>query len=101
MPNHVHALIETREGFPMADVLHSWKSYTSSRATKWLGRRGEFWQREYLDRFIRNAEHYEAVVAYIEENPVKAFLAKVKADWPRSSAQFRSAAGAPASLTAT
>jgi putative DNA methylase len=101
MPNHVHALIETRVGFPLADVLHSWKSYTSSEANKRLGRRGDFWQREYLDRYVRDAEHYPAVVAYIEENPVKAGLAKVKTDWPCSSARFRSALGAPASLPAS
>src|SRR5436190_916112 len=75
MPNHVHALIETKEGFPLADVPHSWKSFTSSQANKFLGRRGDFWQREYLDRYVRNAEHYQAVVSYVEENPVKAGLA--------------------------
>ena len=97
MPNHVHVLIETREGFPLADVLHSWKSFTSRKASKLVGRSGEFWQREYLDRYVRNAEHYQAVVAYIEENPVKAGLAKVRTEWPWSSARFRhpGSAGVP------
>ena len=99
MPNHVHALIETKEGYPLAEVLHSWKSFTGSQANTHLGRRGDFWQREYLDRFVRNAGHYEAVVAYIEENPVKAGLAKIKTQWPWSSARFR-VLGAPASLPA-
>lgn len=101
MPNHVHALIETKEGFPMDEVLHSWKSYSSSQANKRLGRRGEFWQREYLDRYVHNAEHYQAVIAYIEENPVKAGLAKMKTDWLWSSARFRAALGPPASLPAS
>jgi REP element-mobilizing transposase RayT len=91
MPNHVHAMIETREGFPLPDVLHSWKSFIGNQANKLLGRHGEFWQREYLDRYIRNAEHYAQAVAYIEENPVKAGLARVKTDWPWSSAKFRNA----------
>lgn len=97
MPNHVHALIETREGFPLADVLHSWKSFTSHQANKLLKRTGEFWQREYLDRYVRNAEHFEKVLAYIEENPVKAGLAKLKTEWPWSSARFRNpgTAGVP------
>ena len=89
MPNHVHALIETREGFPMDDVLHSWKSYTSHEANKLLRRVGEFWQREYLDRYVRNAEHFEKVLAYIEDNPVTAGLAKLKTEWLWSSAKFR------------
>ncbi|HEX7619261.1 MAG TPA: hypothetical protein VF480_11155 [Verrucomicrobiae bacterium] len=78
-----------REGFPLADMLHSWKSFRSHEANRLLQRSGAFWQREYLDRFVRNAEHYENVVAYIEENPVKAGLGKIKTDWPWSSARFR------------
>jgi len=93
MPNHVHALIETRDGFPLADVLHSWKSFTSRKVSKLVGRSGELWQLEYLDRYVRNAEHYQAVVAYIEENPVKAGLAKVRTEWPWSSASFRATPG--------
>lgn len=89
MLNHVHVLIETKEGFPMEELLHSWKSFTGHRANRILKREGEFWQREYLDRFVRNAEHYEKVIAYIEENPVKAGLAKIKTDWTWSSAKFR------------
>ncbi len=91
MPNHVHAMIETREGFPLPDVLHSWKSFIGNQANKVLQRHGEFWQREYLDRYVRHAEHYVQAVAYIEENPVKAGLARVKTDRPWSSARFRSA----------
>ena len=113
MPNHVHALIETRELWPLDGVLHSWKSFTSHEAGKILrgaagetpalpgSKRphlaGEFWQREYLDRYVRNAEHYANVLAYIEENPVQAGLAKIKTDWPWSSARFRApgSAGVP------
>lgn len=89
MPNHVHVLFEIRRGFSLPSIVHSWKSYTANEANKLLNRRGEFWQREYFDRYIRNVEHYEAIVAYIEENPVIARLARVKTDWPWSSARFR------------
>jgi REP element-mobilizing transposase RayT len=116
MPNHVHALVETKEGWPLGEVLHSWKSYTSHEAGKilkkaagetpvpqggasvpWVhsnpGSAGvspaQFWQREYLDRYVRNAEHYVKVIAYIEDNPVKAGLARIRTDWPWSSARFR------------
>ena len=92
MPNHVHALIETRGGFPLSEILHAWKSYSAKAANKILKRQGEFWQRDYFDRFIRNAEHFAAAIAYIEENPVKAGLARVKTDWRWSSARVRQAA---------
>ena len=89
MPNHVHALIETKFGFPLDKVLHSWKSYTCHEINKILSRCGELWEREYVDRYVRNSEHYENVVAYIEENPVKAGLVKIKTQWQWSSTRFR------------
>ena len=39
----------------MAGILHSWKSFSASRANKMLGRLGTFWQREYFDRTLRGA----------------------------------------------
>ncbi len=54
-----------------------------------LGRSERFWQKEYFDRFIRNARHFAKVVAYIENNPVKARLCEKPEDWPFSSAWFR------------
>jgi REP element-mobilizing transposase RayT len=100
MPNHVHVLVETKVGLPLASILQTWKSFIAHKANTLLSRTGEFWQREYLDRYVRNAEHYERVVAYIEENPVKARLAKLRTEWPWSSAKFRcpgSAGVSPAS----
>ncbi len=98
MPNHVHALVETKPGFPLADLLHSWKSYTASEANKLLRRQGEFWQREYVDRYIRNAEHFTRAIRYIDGNAARAGLVKYPAEWPFTSARYR--LGAPASLPA-
>ena len=88
MPNHVHLLC-TPIGHSLAQIMHSLKSFTSSEANKVLNRAGRFWQKEYFDRYIRNARHYAKVVAYIESNPVKANLCKKASDWPFSSAEFR------------
>ncbi len=89
MPNHVHMLCTPGFGFGLAAIMHSVKSYTSSEANKMLGRRGHFWQKEYFDRFIRNATHFARVAAYIENNPVKAHLCEKASDWQFSSARFR------------
>ena len=88
MPNHVHLLIETKGGFALGDVIHSWKSYTSLKANKALSRNGDFWAPDYFDRYIRNHDHYQRVVRYIHNNPVKAGLAADSKDWPWSSARF-------------
>jgi REP element-mobilizing transposase RayT len=89
MPNHVHVLIETWESWPLAGVLHSWKSYTAHAANQILGRSGEFWFREYFDRFIREDRHFVNAVKYIEENPVKAGLVRASEKWRWSSAWWR------------
>ena len=89
MPNHAHVLCSPLVGHSLAEIMHSLKSYTASEANKVLGRSGRFWQKEYFDRYIRNARHFAKVVAYIENNPVKARLCEKAEDWPFSSASFR------------
>jgi REP element-mobilizing transposase RayT len=74
MPNHVHALFRLLAGHALAEVLHSWKSYSAHRANQLLGRTGEFWQREYYDHLVRSEEEFYRIVAYILENPEKAGL---------------------------
>jgi REP element-mobilizing transposase RayT len=86
MPNHVHVLLTPRSGEGLAQIVHSWKSYTANKANKAIGRTGSFWQREFFDRFVRNEEHLEAAIRYIEYNPVKAGLCRVPAEWRYSSA---------------
>ncbi len=96
MPNHLHVLIETRDGFPLGDVVHSWKSFTAKKCNRRLGRKGGFWKLDYHDRFIRDANHLEKVTEYIEGNPVKVGLCKKPEEWPWSSASARAAGGTPA-----
>ena len=92
MPNHVHGLIETWENWPLANIVHSWKSYTAHEANQALGRSGTFWFREYHDRFIRDERHLANAVEYIERNPVKAGLVGAPEEWRWSSARRRSEA---------
>ncbi len=89
MPNHVHILIETLPGYSVAEIMQTLKSFTSHEANKILERKGSFWFKEYFDRYIRNARHYNATVRYIEENPVKARLCKRPEDWEFGSAYFK------------
>ncbi len=89
MPNHVHVLIETMEGFPMPDIVKSWKSFTARQANAFLQRDGAFWRRDFFDRFIRDDAHFVRAAEYIEANPVKAGLVSEPCEWPFSSARFR------------
>ncbi|MEO5860376.1 MAG: transposase [Pyrinomonadaceae bacterium] len=86
MPNHVHILIRLLGKNLLSGIMHSIKSYTAHEANKMLKCSGRFWSVESFDRYIRNADHFRNTLNYIEENPVKAGLCKVAADWEFSSA---------------
>jgi REP element-mobilizing transposase RayT len=88
MPNHVHALIEPFGGNPLREIVHSWKSFTAKQANRILGCNGTFWQPDYFDRVVRNAEQFDRARSYIDENPVKAGLVQRAGDWPFGSARF-------------
>jgi REP element-mobilizing transposase RayT len=89
MPNHSHFLLTRFDDWELEKLMHSHKSYTAHEANKVMKRSGQFWQEEYFDRYIRNPEHFQNAISYIESNPVKAGLCKKASDWPFSSAWFR------------
>lgn len=89
MPNHVHLLLRPLKGYSLGEIVHSCKSYTSTRANKFLNRKGRFWFPDFFDRFIRDYEHFEKAFNYIERNPVKAELCENQSDWRFSSAWHR------------
>lgn len=106
MPNHVHTLIAPVEGMSLSEIMYDWKSYTTHAINKALNRKGKLWMMEYFDRFIRDNDHFQKVVNYIHNNPVKAGLVADPADWRWSSAgsylgsQVGSQVSVPASTTA-
>lgn len=103
MPNHVHTLIAPVEGMSLSEIMYDWKSYTTHVINKALNRKGKLWMMEYFDRFIRDNDHFQKVVNYIHNNPVKAGLVADPTDWRWSSArsylgsQVGSQVSAPAS----
>ncbi len=57
MPNHVHVVATLH--WPLAKVVHGWKSYMSHQAGERL------WAREYFDRLVRNERDLAATVEYV------------------------------------
>ena len=84
MPNHVHAVFEPKSALPA--TMRWLKGRTSREANRHLGRTGlPFWQDESYDHWIRSTGELEDVIAYVENNPVKAGLVDTKERWPWSS----------------
>ena len=95
MPNHVHALLQPfglpaiseneREQLalgeeedarsPLAEIMHSLKSYTAHQANAILDRKGVFWPHESYDHWVRDEDELERIVDYIRANPIEAGLA--------------------------
>ena len=74
MPNHVHAVLQPLAGCELAQILHSWKSYTAKEINKLLGIKGTFWDVEYYDHLIRDEQDFQAQIEYALANPSKAGL---------------------------
>jgi REP element-mobilizing transposase RayT len=87
MPNHVHTVFTILPAGSLDGILHSWKSFTSKEANKLLGTTGTFWQREYYDRLIRDADEFRSFVNYTVENPVRAGLRNWKWVWRAEAAR--------------
>jgi len=103
MPNHVHALLQTRSSWTLGKIVGSWKSFTGRRINALLNADrgvsssptatdaapeggGQVWHREYFDRYVRDEQQLAATIHYIHENPVKAGLTGSAEQWPWSSA---------------
>ena len=101
MPNHVHILIEVFNGFSLSEIIHSWKSFSANQINKLLNRAGQVWMMEYFDRYIRDYEHFDKVVNYIHNNPVKAGLVKSPSEYRWCSAYEEVGGGVRASSPPT
>ena len=89
MSNHVHVLLLPK--ILPSRLLQSLKGATAREANGILGRTGEtFWQAESYDHWVRDDRERERIVAYIENNPVKAGLVQRAEDYGWSSAGERS-----------
>jgi REP-associated tyrosine transposase len=76
MPNHVHAAFVQDPECPLEKLIRSWKGFTARQVNKLLGRSGNFWQRDYFDRLVRDEKHFANCVRYIRRNPEKAGLSQ-------------------------
>jgi REP element-mobilizing transposase RayT len=79
MPNHIHLLLTPCEGWPLGRIIGDLKSFTAKEINKTLNRQGSLWQEESYDRFIRDWQHFERTMSYIEWNPSKPASAPIQA----------------------
>jgi REP element-mobilizing transposase RayT len=74
MPNHVHAIVLPFNEHGLDQILHSWKSYSSTMINRATGNKRALWSPESYDRIIRNEKEMVRIAQYIQANPIKAGL---------------------------
>ncbi len=85
VPNHYHALIETKDLRVVSEVLRLLHSRVATAINGRHHRRGrKVWYR-FSDRLIRNERHYFASLNYIHYNPIKHGYVERMGHWPWSS----------------
>lgn len=92
MPNHVHILLRQSRGKSIGEIVRTLKGFSSNRLNKIRGAAGRLWQPDYFDTLIRDGDHFDRVVAYIEWNAAKAGLCSDPKLWEFSSANENSLA---------
>ncbi len=109
MPSHLHWVFHPIPQWcetlpvgrtPREVIMHSLKSYTANRCNRVLRQSGEFWQDESYDHWVREDE-LSRIIAYIENNPVKAKLVAEPAEFVFSSAHDRKTGKMPFSSVAS
>lgn len=88
MPNHVHMLFTLKAEANLDAVVRRLKSFTAKKCNEVLQRTGSFWLVNYFDRYIRNEQHFNDVIDYIDWNPVKAGLCEKPEEWQFGTARL-------------
>ncbi|MES2391652.1 MAG: transposase [Acidobacteriota bacterium] len=70
MPDHVHLVLTPAPDVSLEKVVQFVKGGFSFR----LKSKMDVWERSFDNRRITDGEHYDAVVRYVEQNPVRARL---------------------------
>ena len=83
MNDHVHVLVQPNGAYSLQSILQSWKSFTARIMQKVHGRHGSVWQREYMDRIMRDEEEFWEKANYILNNPLKRWPETSEYIWAR------------------
>jgi putative transposase len=88
MTNHVHLLLETKQGHPLSQIMKKLNLTYALYYKKKYRHMGHFWQDRFKSLLIEKDIYLLACGAYIELNPVKAGMTKDPGAYPYSSYSF-------------
>ncbi len=74
MPNHVHVLVQMRQGNDLRKEFTGLMRFSAREINRHLNRDGELWQSEPFDHVVRSHLQFDYLQEYIVDNPRKAHL---------------------------
>ncbi len=89
MPDHFHVLVTLDEKTSIERAVQLSKGNFSFRRKRELGLTGEVWQRGFSEVRVMDRSSFLAHKEYIDQNPVRAGLARSAEDYPYCSAHLR------------
>ena len=89
MPTHIHLLIQPNPDADLSKIMHWLKLRSARRWNSIHGSTDHLWGQRYFARVIKDPQEYEAVMDYIDQNPVVAGLSATPGEWEASGAFFK------------
>ncbi|MDR2542452.1 MAG: transposase [Treponema sp.] len=89
MPTHIHLLIKPAEGTNLSVIMHWIKTRSAKRWNSTNGSTDHMWGNRFYARIVNDAQEFDNVMAYIDQNPVKAGIVEKPEDWQASGAFYR------------
>ena len=74
MPDHVHLIINLKDGVSLGKVMKWIKGSTARLINKLRGKQGSLWRIDYHDRIIRHQQEFDEKLKYMYENPLRSKL---------------------------
>jgi putative transposase len=81
MPDHIHLFVRLGRDHQLNDFIRLLKQ-TLTKELRRLGVQDDIWQPGFFDHLLRSSESYYEKWNYVRENPVRAGLVGMPADWP-------------------
>jgi len=81
MPTHIHLLVRPGQGVNLSLIMMWIKTRSAKRWNAIHGSTDHMWGSRYFARIVNGGQAFDDVMAYIDQNAVKAGLVEKPADW--------------------
>jgi len=89
MPTYIHLLIKPDPATSLSDIMKWIKTISAKRWNGIHGSTDHLWGKMFFARAIKDHEEYDAIMEYIDQNPVVVGLAAAPDEWKAAAAFYK------------